>query len=169
MPIYEFYCSACHKIFKFLARRPEAEKRPDCPKCGRKNLDRRFSLFAVSKGLEEGEGSAGEEVDLPVDESKLERAMEMLEGEAEGLEGDDPRHAAKLLRRLYDASGLELGPSLQEAIQRMEAGEDPETIEEELGDALEEEEPSSGRHPKDMRSTVKRQGPPAVDEALYDL
>lgn len=179
MPIYEFYCVDCHKLFKFLSRRPNADARPACPVCGRSRLDREVSLFAVSRGRRE-EGGEGEG-DLPepdIDESKLERAMQMLEREAEGLDEEDPRQAAGLMRKLYDATGLELGPAMEEAIRRMEGGEDPDAIEEEMGDILEGEDPLLGGgaggtrgtgKSVDLRAIARRLRPPAVDETLYEM
>ena len=65
MPIYEFYCADCHAVFNFLARKPDTKKRPNCPRCGRPNLDRKVSRFAISKGRSEPrEGDA-----LPVYET----------------------------------------------------------------------------------------------------
>lgn len=169
MPIYEFYCPACHKVFKFLSRRIDVEKRPACPACNRPQLDREISLFAVSRGRKK-EGAEGEG-DLPgadIDESKLAEAMQTIEREAEGLDEDDPRQAAQLMRKLFDATGLELGPAMEEAIRRMEGGEDPDAIEEELGDLLEAEDPLTGGV-KDVRSLYRRLKPPAVDDTLYEL
>ena len=72
MPIYEFYCSACHTIYNFLARTPKPRKRPTCPRCGRPRLERRASAFAISKGLPEpsADDGLGE-----IDDAKMERAM----------------------------------------------------------------------------------------------
>ena len=53
MPIYEFYCADCHAVFSFLARKPDTEKRPKCPRCGRPNLHLKVSRFAISKGRSE--------------------------------------------------------------------------------------------------------------------
>jgi len=55
---------------------------------------------------------------------------------------------------------------MEEALGRMEAGEDPETIESEMGDLLEGEEPFAfeKKHPKGPKYR-----PPAVDDRLYDL
>ena len=50
VPVYEFYCADCHTIFKFLSRRVNTEKSPACPQCGRPELDRQISIFAISKG-----------------------------------------------------------------------------------------------------------------------
>jgi hypothetical protein len=76
---------------------------------------------------------------------------------------------ARLMRRFYESSGLQLGENMEEAIRRMEAGEDPEKIEEEMGDLLEQEEPFpdvGGGRLKKLRRRIK---PPAVDGTLYEL
>ena len=166
MPVYEFYCSDCHRIFNFMSRRMNTEKRPDCPKCGRKKLERRLSLFSVSRGLEEHDDDG-----MPdVDETRLERAMESLAGEVENINEDDPRAMAGLMRKLYSATGLELGPGMEEAIRRMESGEDPDQIEEELGDILESEDPLAGLGKKGgLKGLRKKVLPPSVDDTLYEL
>lgn len=167
MPVYEFYCSDCHMIFNFLSRRIETEKRPDCPRCGRPELERQVSLFAISKGRKDDGG----EDDLPdLDESRMEQAMMALAAEAEGMDEDDPRQAARLMRKLYDATGMELGGGMEEAIRRMEAGEDPDAIEEEMGDLLEGEDPFAGAGAKKgLKNLRKKYLRPKVDETLYEL
>jgi putative FmdB family regulatory protein len=125
MPVYEFYCPYCHRIFNFLSRRINTNKQPDCPRCGRQQLRRRVSMFAISKGRKEEDAA-----DMPdIDEGRMEQAMQALMSEAEGLNEDDPRQAARLMRKLYETTGMEIGGSMEEAIRRMEAGEDPEQIE----------------------------------------
>ncbi len=51
MPVYEFYCADCHTVYNFFSQSVNTAKRPTCPKCGRPELERRASLFAISKGL----------------------------------------------------------------------------------------------------------------------
>ncbi|GAB6062241.1 FmdB family zinc ribbon protein [Deferrisoma palaeochoriense] len=171
MPVYEFYCPDCHVIFNFLARRPDPARRPDCPRCGREDLERQVSLFAISKGRKDTGGEGDD--DLPdIDETRLEQAMESLAAEADSIDEDDPRQVARLMRKLYDATGMNLGPGMEEAIRRMEAGEDPDKIEEEMGDILEEEDPfTGGGGPAGPRwkALKKRLRPPEVDETLYEL
>ena len=101
-----------------------------------------------------------------MDESKMEQAMNLLAREADRVDENDPRQAANLMRKLTDMTGLSLGPGMQEALKRMEAGEDPEQIEEEMGDILEEEDPFSL---KERPSRSIRRRPPKVDEKLYEL
>jgi hypothetical protein len=57
---------------------------------------------------------------------------------------------------------------MQEALKRMEAGEDPDAIEAEMGDLLEEEEPFALADKKGSASGKKRPAP-TRDETLYDL
>jgi len=168
MPIYEFYCANCHMVFNFFSRTINTSKRPSCPRCGRPELDRRMSRFAISRGRTEK--AQQDEEELPdLDESRMEQAMAELEREAEGLDEDNPRHMARLMRKLYETSGLPLGERVEEAIRRMEAGEDPERIEEEMGDLLAEEEPALGEQRGGLRSFARRLKPPQVDETIYDL
>ena len=139
MPIYEFYCKDCNTIFNFFSKTVNTTKKPKCPKCKTRTLTRQVSLFAFTgKAKEEGDIS-----DLPFNESKMEQAMQMLAGEADKINEDDPRQAANLMRKLSDMTGLELGEGLDEALRRMEKGEDPEEIEAEMGDILEQEDPFS--------------------------
>ena len=162
MPIYEFYCETCNTVFSFFSRGVNTTKIPNCPKC-RRVLRRQMSLFAkVTRGKEE----PAEDGMPPFDETKMEKAMAMLAGEAEKMNEDDPRQAAQLMRKLTDATGLTLGAGMEEALNRLEKGEDPDRIEAEMGDLLEEGEPFvvEGRGMKGNRKPK-----PRVDETLYDL
>lgn len=164
MPFYEFYCTDCHTVFKFFSRRVNTEKRPACPKCGQPELERRPSRFAISRGRSE---EAGEMPD--VDEARMERALASMAGEMEGLDEEDPQAAARMMRRLFHASGMRMGPGMEEAISRMEAGEDPDQIEAELGDVLESEDPFAPGAGGGVKELRRRYLPPKVDEELYEL
>ncbi len=104
--------------------------------------------------------------DMPIDEAKMEKAMHLLAREAEGMNEDDPRQAANLMRKLSDVAGVGLGPGMEEALRRMEAGEDPDQVEAEMGDLLEEEEPFLIG---DKKAPKVRQKRPRRDETLYEL
>jgi len=169
MPIYEYYCPDCHTIYNFYSRRINTEKVPGCPAgdCGGQRLTRQVSLFAISKGRKEEEG--GEDALEGIDESRLEQAMMSMAGEMENIDEEDPRQAAKMMRRLFDSSGLKLSGAMEEAVSRMEAGEDAEQIEAEMGDLLEEEEPFAVK-PKQLLGDLRRRYlPPRVDETLHEL
>lgn len=164
MPIYEFYCQDCHTIFNFFSRTVNTAKKPLCPKCKKKKLQRQVSAFAFTGKAKEN----SDPDDLPFDESKMEQAMNMLAGEAEKMNEDDPRQAANLMRKLSDMTGMQMGPGMEEALQRMESGEDPEQVEAEMGDILEGEEPFILPDKKGKGIKAKRPAPKR-DEALYDL
>ena len=163
MPIYEFYCHKCNTVYNFFARSAHTDRIPNCPKCKRVKLKRQMSIFArVSGRKDEGPGE-----DMPpIDEAKMEKAMAMLAGEAEKMNEDDPRQAASLMRKLSETTGMCLGPGMEEALRRLERGEDPEQIEAEMGDLLEGEEPFTFEQ-KGKKGARKMK--PKVDETLYDL
>ena len=121
MPIYEFYCKSCHTIFNFFSKSINTKKRPKCPQCKTETLERQMSSFAMTGRAKENDPMD----DLPIDESKMEQAMQMLAGEAERIPEDDPRQAANLMRKLIQMADLELGDGMEEALHRMESGEDP--------------------------------------------
>ncbi len=162
MPIYEFFCDDCNTIFNFYSKTVNTTRRPPCPRC-EGTLERRMSAFAVTGRARENDLSD----DLPVDESKMEQAMQMLAGEAEHINEDDPKQAADLMRKLTGMTGLQLGPGMQEALQRMERGENPEQIEAEMGDILEKEDPFLMPTRKGGRGPGR--SAPRHDETLYDL
>jgi hypothetical protein len=121
-----------------------------------------MSSFAVLRGVKEDQDEGFPDID----ESKLEKAMTALASEAERINEDDPKQAAQLMRKLTHMTGLELGAGMEEALRRMEAGEDPEQIEAEMGDLLEEEDPLVFQGQKKATS---RKMPPRKDEKLYEL
>ncbi len=65
--------------------------------------------------------------------------MMRFASELEGMDENDPRAMAAAVRRMTEIAGEPVTPAMEEMIRRLEAGEDPEKVEEEMGDALEEE------------------------------
>ncbi len=165
MPIYEFFCPDCNTIFNFFSRRINTDRQPDCPRCGRPGLDKMMSTFATIGRA--GEEDAGDDPLAGLDETRMEAAMAGLMREAEHINEDDPRQMAHLMRRFSQETGISLGDSMEEALARMEAGEDPEQVEEEMGDLLEGDDAFSleGMQKK-IRARPRR---PRRDETLYEL
>ena len=165
MPMYEFLCEDCNRVFNFLARTPEAAKhRPACPKCGGRRMSKLFSLFALGrKGGGHGQGQEAPAPDAdgdlsPADEARMERAMAEIGRDMESVDENDPRQVAAVVRRLSDAGGESLNPEMDEMLRRLEAGEDPERVEEEMGDAFGDDDLGGGAG-----------GAPTHDDGLYDL
>ncbi len=166
MPIYEFYCPDCHIVYNFFSARIDTAASPDCPRCARRRLARKPSTFATLK--HQGEDEDGADPLNGLDEAKLEGAMESLMQEMGGIENEeDPRAMGRLMRRFGELSGLEMGDRMEEMIQRMEAGEDPESLEDEMGDDLE----GDGFEDffKLKKAEAGRRRRPKVDDELYFL
>ncbi|MBK1630960.1 hypothetical protein CKO31_09445 [Thiohalocapsa halophila] len=144
MPVYEFYCPDCHAIYNFFSRRVDTETQPACPKCQRAELDRRASLFAISKGRGDAEGDDDAEMPPGMDEEAMMKAMAAMSGELENIDEDDPKQAARVMRRLFESAGLKPGDAMADMLGRMEAGEDPDALEAEYGDVLDTEDPLAG-------------------------
>jgi putative FmdB family regulatory protein len=142
MPIYEFACPKCRRIFSFLSKLVNPGRLPACPRCGNKNLTKQVSRFATVKGLKEPaakpEAAEGGEPPMPdLDDPRVERAMSELEREMEHLDENNPKHMAHMMRKMKDLMPAGTMPEqLDVAIKRLEAGEDPEKIEADMGDVL---------------------------------
>ena len=141
MPIYEFACPKCRRIFSFLSRRLSPARLPVCPQCGNKKLSKQVSRFALSKGVMEpaaGGEMAGDGPPPPdYNDPRVERAMMEMERDMEHLDENNPRHMAHMIRKMKDLMPPGTVPKeLDAAIKRLEAGEDPETIEADMGDVL---------------------------------
>jgi putative FmdB family regulatory protein len=161
MPIYEFYCEDCNTIFNFFSNRVNTEKRPVCPKCNKRTLERLVSRFSVIKGAKEDADGMPD-----IDAKKLEQAMSLVERESGRLEKGDPRDIASVMSRVFDTAGMRPGPGMEQVLRRLESGEDPDKLESELGDSMTEDDLV------DMfpRPVSRRRGsPPAQDETLYYL
>jgi hypothetical protein len=144
MPIYEFYCPDNHKIYSFFARSLRfANCTPRCPDGSKFRMERMVSSFAVI-------GRAKEKPDLPggpdIDDPRMEAAMAEMEREMGGMdtENPDPRQLARMMRKMSALTGDAVPPQMEEMMRRMEAGEDPEKLEEEFGDAMDELDPAGG-------------------------
>jgi len=141
MPIYEFACPKCRKIYSFLSKRVNPDRLPVCPKCGNKKMTKQVSRFALSRKLAEPVAKAGTEPGEPpmpdMDDPRMERAMMELERDMEHLDENNPKHMAHMMKKMKDLMPPGSVPKeLDTAIKRLEAGEDPEKIEADMGDVL---------------------------------
>jgi putative FmdB family regulatory protein len=141
MPIYEFACPKCRRIFSFLSKRMNPNRLPVCPKCGNKKMEKQLSQFAMTRGMAEPaaptdtEGNEGPMPDL--DDPRVARAMAEMERDMEHMDENNPKHMAHMMRKMKDLMPPGSMPKeLDVAIKRLEAGEDPEKIEADMGDVL---------------------------------
>ena len=140
MPIYEFACPKCRVIFNFFSQRINPDRKPVCPKCGGKKMRKQMSRFAMSKGLKEpaAKSAADDGPPMPdMDDPRIESAMREMERDMEHLDENNPKHMAHMMRKMKDIMPPGAMPKeLDIAIKRLEAGEDPEKIEADMGDVL---------------------------------
>ncbi len=143
MPIFEFACPKCRRIYSFLARRIQPEGTPACPQCGSRKLTKELSRFALLKGAPEPAAAGGEGGDpaaegMPdFDDPRVAQAMGELERDMDHLDENNPRHMAHMLRKMKAMLPADAMPKeMETAIKRLEAGEDPEKIEEDMGDVF---------------------------------
>ena len=170
MPIYEYFCRSCNRIYSFLSPTATPAQAPACPKCHRRNLKKTVSRFAVIGGTRKSRNAATDAngaasadgnpqnsgMGLPdsFPDPRKEQEMEQLLGAAEDMDENDPRQLGRLMRRMNEISGEKLDPGMEVALRRLEAGEDPEKIEEDMGDIL---------------GTGPEGGAPVHDSGLYPM
>src|SRR5262249_13431916 len=134
-------CPKCRKIFSFLSKRMNPDRLPVCPKCGNKKMSKQVSRFAMTKDLKESAAKdeiGGDGPPMPdLDDPRIARAMAEMERDMEHLDENNPRHMAHMMKKM---KGLmppgSMPKELDVAIKRLEAGEDPEKIEADMGDVL---------------------------------
>jgi putative FmdB family regulatory protein len=118
MPIYEYSCQDCGRRVSLLWRTfADAEDRQAvCPRCGGTHLKRLISRVAVMRS----------------EDSRLDNLTDT--GDMAGLDENDPKSLARFMRKMASEAGEELGPEFDEVVGRLEAGEDPDSIEETMPD-----------------------------------
>jgi alkanesulfonate monooxygenase SsuD/methylene tetrahydromethanopterin reductase-like flavin-dependent oxidoreductase (luciferase family) len=157
MPIYEFYSPDTHKIYSFYARSlAYADKVPRCPENPKARMERLVSQFSVTGRAKEKHDDADSGMD-----PKMESMMAEMEREMAGIDENnpDPRQLGRLMRKMTEATGQKVPEEMEHMLRRLESGEDPEKLEEEFGDALDDlgeggfgEDPEGG---EDARNKVR--------------
>jgi putative FmdB family regulatory protein len=116
MPIYEYYCGVCRKrvsvFFRTMSSASDANA--VCPQCSGQQLRRLVSRVAVLKSEES-------RMDALADPSLM-----------AGLENEDPRALAHMMRKMSDEMGEPLDGEMSEVLGRLESGESPDAIEQSM-------------------------------------
>jgi hypothetical protein len=159
MPIYEYYCPDNNRIYQFFAKTiAQGQTIPKCPDNPDYRMVKMVSGFAIGgatrKSREDapagGEG-AGEAGADPMgggpgmdggpgggdaDDPRMEAAFAQLEREMESIDENDPRAMGRMMRRMSELTGERLDGEMEEMVRKLEEGQDPEKIEEQMGDVL---------------------------------
>lgn len=128
MPIYEYRCGGCNrKVSLFFPSFSAAETRTaagenHCPRCGSAELTRVVSRPNTLKSTSMDD-SGGDFADAAGNDAIM-----------EGLNDDDPRAVARWARHMKETLGedLDMGPEFDQALARIESGEDPERVMEDM-------------------------------------
>jgi putative FmdB family regulatory protein len=122
MPIYEYQCTNCGQKARKLWRSFSAvdDASLQCPRCGENSFQRMVSRVAVLRSEESHLEDLGDPSSLA------------------GLDEEDPRSLGRWLRRMSREVGEEMPPEFDEVIDRLEAGQSPEEIEESMPELAED-------------------------------
>jgi putative FmdB family regulatory protein len=137
MPIYEYRCLNCQRKVSIFWRSLGAvdASKARCTYCGSPKLTKLVSRVRVIRGgTGGGTGAAGETG--PGGDVDAGFAREL-----EGMDENDPRQLGRLMRKMASESGEDMSPEFNEVVGRLERGEDPEKIEQKMGDIFGEPGP----------------------------
>ncbi|MBN1305616.1 MAG: zinc ribbon domain-containing protein [Anaerolineales bacterium] len=119
MPIYDYHCRACHKRFDvFLSYAAYGKKPVSCPYCSSRNVSRRLPRVRV----------------LRSEESRMESLGSLANPAALDSLEDDPRALGQMMRRMGNELGDEIPAEFDEVVDRLEHGQSPDEIEQDLPD-----------------------------------
>ncbi|MEM9478973.1 MAG: cytochrome C [Verrucomicrobiota bacterium] len=174
MPIYEFYSPDTNKIYTFYARSLSMSgKIPRCPDGDSHTMEKVPSRFAfVGRAKEPATGS-----DENFDDPHFEETMAEMEKAIADMDENnpDPRQMGQMMRKMMGMSGQQVPDVVEEMIGRMEAGEDPDSLEEEYGDALDDDSlwgDDDGDAPIDRRGRLRaiaKMRRPVRDPSTYEM
>ncbi|MFA7345550.1 MAG: hypothetical protein WC003_14715 [Terrimicrobiaceae bacterium] len=167
MPIYEFFSPDTNKVYSFFARSfAHRDKIPRCPDKPGARMERVVSRFAVT-------GRAAEKKGPPVgaEDPRMERVMAEMQGEMAGIDENnpDPKALGRMMRKMTEATGQPMPKEMEQMIRRMEAGEDPEKLEEEFGEAFEGMEMPDEETVGEAGASRQAFRRPTKDPALYEM
>jgi len=117
MPRYDYRCQSCKKrsvIFQTYA--DYGRTKVKCPHCGSEELQRLIGRVRIARSEE----SRLDELSDPSDWGDVDE--------------NDPRSMARMMRKMGSELGEDMPGEFDEVVDRLEAGEDPEAIEESMPD-----------------------------------
>jgi len=113
MPVYEYRCQSCRRKSSIFVRSFSAEVNASCEHCQCSDMSRLFSRFAVHRSSGGG--------------------LDDVAGDFGGMEDADPRAMAQMMRQMSTETGEAIDPEMGEMLDRMEAGEMPDEMADDMG------------------------------------
>ncbi len=122
MPTYEYRCLECKRRFEiFMTYAEYGTREVHCPHCQSTQVQRRIGRVRIARS----------------EESRLENLADPAA--LEGLE-DDPKALGRMMRKMSQELGEDIGPEFDEVVDRLEAGQSPEEIEASLPELAESDD-----------------------------
>jgi len=184
MPIYEYYCPDNHTVYQFYAKTlAQGQRVPRCPDNPAFRMQKVVSAFAVT-GRHKAEPAAGAAApaDPGADDPRMEAALGAMEREFAGVDENDPKAMARMMRRMAEVTGEKLDGEMEEVVRKLEEGADPDSLEDQLGgetpgdpdDPYGEGPPppageTAAQKEARHRFRARRRLPPRRDPKLYDF
>ena len=126
MPTYDFVCRNCGQPFDvFLSFSEYGSTKVKCIHCGSFDVRRRMTRVRLAKSEES-------RLDGIADESAL-----------EGME-NDPQALGRMMKKMGREMGEDLPPEFDDMVDRLEAGQSPEEIEQAMPDLGADSDASPG-------------------------
>ena len=117
MPRYDYRCQSCKKLSVIFQTYAEyGQKKVTCPHCGSPELQRLIGRVRFARSEE----SRLDELSDPSDWGDFDE--------------NDPRSMARMMRKMGNELGEDMPGEFDEVVDRLEAGEDPDAIEESMPD-----------------------------------
>ncbi len=119
MPVYDFRCLSCRRRFDiFMSYADYGVRAVVCPHCGSDQIQRRIGRVRIARS----------------EESRLESLEDGAD--LDGLE-NDPRAMGRMMRKMSQEVGEDMDPMFDEVVSRLERGQSPEDIEQDLPELAE--------------------------------
>ena len=119
MPNYDFRCLDCGRRFDVFFSFADYGKKPAlCSHCGSQNVTRKIGRVRIGRSEE----SRMSQIESMADPNRL-----------ESLE-NDPRELGRMMRTMSSEMGENIGPDFDEVVNRLEKGQSPDQIEQDLPD-----------------------------------
>ena len=126
MPIYEYRCLNCRRRFdRFMTYSEYESALVACSHCDSTNISRKIGKIRIARS----------------DETRMDSLSDF-----EGMENldADPRALGQMMRRMKSEVGEEMPAEFDEVVNRLESGQSPEDIENDLPELGNAGEDSSG-------------------------
>jgi hypothetical protein len=176
MPFYEFFSPDTNKIYTFRAANMSWRlKTPRCPDGKDFLMERRVSQFSITGKVKE---DTADDPFAGIDDSRMEALFNDMEHEMGSIDdaNPDPKQLGRFMRKLTDLMGNKTPEAMRELVAQLEAGVDPQSLEEKFGDlAPDPNNPDAelGSAADELWQTVKKRfsglKQPRRDPKLYDM